>query len=92
MSRNPLGNQLDQPLRAALTLLATGRVVPPSPGAAAGLRYLRDRISVPRDMPLRSARLLRQALERTAAIDGDQQSEPLPLEHRFDQDPRPFLS
>ena len=43
-------------------------------------------------MPLRSARLLRQALERTAAIDGDQQSEPLPLEHRFDQDPRPFLS
>ena len=42
-------------------------------------------------MPLHSARLLRQALEATAVLDGDQQPEPLPFEHRFDQDPRPFL-
>ena len=67
------------------------RSVSPEPGSAAALRYLRDRISVPRDMPLHSARLLRQALEATAVLDGDQQPEPLPFEHRFDQDPRPFL-
>ena len=91
LARNPLGDAFDQPLRAALTALMQGRSVSPEPGSAAALRYLRDRISVPRDMPLHSARLLRQALEATAVLDGDQQPEPLPFEHRFDQDPRPFL-
>lgn len=91
LARNPLGDAFDQPLRAALTALMQERSVSPEPGSAAALRYLRDRISVPRDMPLHSARLLRQALEATAVLDGDQQPEPLPFEHRFDQDPRPFL-
>ena len=92
MVRNPLGAGLDQPLRAALTWMVTGLTVRPQAGAAMGLRYLRDRISVPRDMPLLSGRCLRQALERTAALDGDGQPEPLPIQHRFDQDPRPFLA
>ena len=91
LARNPLGDAFDQPLRAALTALMQGRSVSPEPGSAAALRYLRDRISVPRDMPLHSARLLRQALEATAVLDGNQQPAPLPFEHRFDQDPRPFL-
>lgn len=91
LARNPLGDAFDQPLRAALTALMQERSVSPEPGSAAALRYLRDRISVPRDMPLHSARLLRQALEATAVLDGDQQPTPLPFEHRFDQDPRPFL-
>ena len=91
LARNPLGDAFDQPLRAALTALMQGRSVSPELGSAAALRYLRDRISVPRDMPLHSARLLRQALEATAVLDGDQQPAPLPFEHRFDQDPRPFL-
>ena len=91
MSRNPLGDALDQPLRAALTWMLTGITVRPQAGSAVGLRYLRDRISVPRDMPLASGRCLRRALERTAALDGNAQPEPLPLQHRFDQDPRPFL-
>ena len=91
LARNPLGDAFDQPLRAALTALMQERSVSPEPGSAAALRYLRDRISVPRDMPLHSARLLRQALEATAVLDGDQQPAPLPFEHRFDQDPRPFL-
>ncbi|QNI73899.1 glutathione S-transferase family protein [Synechococcus sp. NOUM97013] len=91
LARNPLGDAFDQPLRAALTTLMQERSVSPEPGSAAALRYLRDRISVPRDMPLHSARLLRQALEATAVLDGDQQPTPLPFEHRFDQDPRPFL-
>ena len=91
-SRNPLGDGFDQPLRAALTHLVTGEACQPAPGSAAALRHLRDRISVPRDMPLLSARALRQALEATAALDGSAQSEPLPVQHRFDQDPRPFLA
>ncbi len=91
LQRNPLGDAFDQPLRAALTALMHDQPVVPEAGSASALRYLRDRISVPRDMPLHSARLLRQVLEATAALDGDQQSPPLPFEHRFDQDPRPFL-
>ena len=55
------------------------------------LERLRDRISVPRDMPLPAARLLRQALERTAAIDGPDQPPPLPIRDRFDQDPTAFV-
>ena len=92
LNRSPLGERFDQPLRAALSALMLEQPVKPASGSAAALRYLRDRISVPRDMPLESARSLRQALESTAALDGDQQPEPLPFEHRFDQDPRPFLS
>ena len=91
MARNPLGSRFDQPLRAALTLMLQGIPVRPEAGSALGLRYLRDRISVPRDMPLLSGRALRQALERTAALDGPEQPDALPLQHRFDQDPRPFL-
>jgi glutathione S-transferase len=95
MRRHPLGAEgFDAPLRAALTDLASGNPCPPPPGSAAALRHLRDRISVPRDMPLHAARHLRSALERTARLDSADpaaQPGPLPLQHRRDQDPRPFL-
>ena len=94
-ARNPLDpDTFDLALRSALTRLATGAVVAPPPRSAAGLRYLRDRISVPRDMPLHSARALREALEATALLDPATplaQGEPIPEHHRRDQDPRPFL-
>ncbi|MFN9546162.1 MAG: glutathione S-transferase family protein [Cyanobacteriota bacterium] len=106
LARNPLPPELFDPaLRCALTTLLAGTTeagagdndmaLMPPPGSAPGLRYLRDRISVPRDMPLHSARRLRQALEATALrdpADPRAQSQPIPLGHRRDQDPRPFLS
>ncbi len=96
MARNPLGRDgLDRPLRCALTLLITGRACPPPAGSAKGLRYLRDRISVPRDMPLHAARRLRRALETTACLDPadpDAQGDAIPVQHRRDQDPSPFLA
>ncbi|GCE65878.1 glutathione S-transferase family protein [cyanobiont of Ornithocercus magnificus] len=88
---NPLGSSnFDQPLRCALTKLITGKLVQPTVGSAPGLRYLRDRISVPRDMPLLAARLLRQSLEATASLDGSGQGKPIPLRNRLDQDPMSF--
>jgi glutathione S-transferase len=94
--RNPLGAEaFDPALRAALTTLALGSSVTPPAGSASGLRDLRDRISVPRDMPLHAARLLRQALEATARLDPATPTTPgraIPLQHRRDQDPQPFLA
>jgi len=81
-------------LRAALTHLVHGEECAPPAGTARMLRSLMQAISVPRDMPLHSARRLRQALEHTARldpIDGQAEPLPLPLNHRLDQDPSPFL-
>ena len=81
-------------LRCVLTRLVLGWECPPPAGTAKSLRSLAQRISVPRDMSLYSARRLRQALQNTAALDplgADAWPAPLPLNHRRDQDPLPFL-
>ena len=88
------GAGLDQALACALTRLVTGEACPPPAGSAAGLRYLRDRVCVPRDMSLHGARRLRQALEGTAQLDpapGTPSGTPIPTSHRRDQDPRRFV-
>ena len=77
-------------LRCALTQLMTGQACTPPPDSDLALRYLRDRISVPRDMSIYAAKHLRTALEHTAALVGDRQSEPIPHRHRRDQDPANF--
>ena len=64
----------------------------PEKKSASALRYLRDRISVPRDLPLISARLFRQALERTAKIDGSDLGSEIPTRNRLDQNPIQFNS
>ena len=88
---SPMQNELfDQPLRAALTYMISKNVCPPEKRSASALRYLRDRISVPRDMPLLSGRLLRQALERTANIDGSDLGPEIPTRNRLDQNPIQF--
>ena len=89
---NPIGPLFDQPLRAALTQMILNKSCLPNQGSAIGLRYLRDRISVPRDMPLLSARQFRQALEKTAEMDGPAEGPPLPVRDRYDQNPKPFLT
>ena len=88
---SPMQNKsFDQPLRAALTSMITNHACSPEKGSASALRYLRDRISVPRDMPLLSGRLFRQALERTANIAGSDPGPKIPTRNRFDQNPIPF--
>jgi glutathione S-transferase len=81
---------MDEALRCALTHLVTGNLCQPPKGADAALRYLRDRISVPRDMSIYAAKRLRTSLEATAALAGDRQGIPIPTQHRRDQDPAQF--
>ncbi|MGF1461170.1 MAG: glutathione S-transferase family protein [Leptolyngbyaceae cyanobacterium] len=90
---NPLQDSvIDEALRCALTTMMTGAVCQPPAGADKGLRYLRDRINVPRDMSIYAAKHLRTALEQTAAQVGPQQGPEIPIRHRRDQDPREFAS
>jgi glutathione S-transferase len=88
---NPADDSLfDEALRCALTHMMTGETCTPPPGSDAALRYLRDRINVPRDMSIYAGKRLREALEKTAALAGDRQGPPIPLRHRRDQDPADF--
>lgn len=88
---NPAEDELfDEALRCALTAMMKGEDCKPPSGSDVALRYLRDRISVPRDMSIYAAKRLRQALEKTAALAGDRQGPPIPVRHRRDQDPANF--
>jgi glutathione S-transferase len=88
---NPADNQLmDEALRCALTNMMTDSNCIPPQGSDAALRYLRDRISVPRDMSIYAAKRLRAALEQTAALVGSAQGTPIPFNHRRDQNPANF--
>jgi glutathione S-transferase len=88
---NPADDKLiDEALRCALTYMITKEVCPPPKDADLALRYLCDRISVPRDMSIYAAKRLREALETTAALAGDRFPPALPIKHRRDQDPANF--
>ncbi len=88
---NPAEDHLfDEALRCALTNMMTSEICPPPPSSDLALRYLRDRINVPRDMSIYAAKRLRAALESTAVLAGDRPSPPLPIKHRRDQDPANF--
>ena len=89
---NPLGADVfDEALRCALTRLMTEEVCEPPSGSDRGLRYLRDRINVPRDMSIYAAKRLRTAVEETAALAGDAQGPAIPVRHRQDQNPLDFV-
>ena len=90
---NPADAKLfDEALRCALTNMMTDKTCTPPAGSDVALRYLRDRINVPRDMSIYAAKRLRTALEKTAALIGDAQPEPLPVRHRYDQNPANFIA
>ena len=90
---NPAEDSLiDEALRSALTAMITGQTCAPPPDSDLALRYLRDRISVPRDMSIYAAKRLRESLEATAALAGDRQGPSIPLKHRRDQNPTEFAA
>ncbi|NJN61685.1 MAG: glutathione S-transferase family protein [Coleofasciculaceae cyanobacterium RL_1_1] len=90
---NPLeDDRMDLALRCALTHLITGEMPTPPPGSDVALRYLRDRVNVPRDMSIYAAKHLRTSLEAIAAIAGDRSGPEISLRHRRDQDPKNFAS
>lgn len=90
---NPAPAELfDEALRCALTLMMTGNACKPPLESDSALRYLRDRISVPRDMSIYAAKRLREALEKTAALVGDRQGVAIPINHRRDQNPAQFIT
>ncbi|MGI0482980.1 glutathione S-transferase family protein [Geminocystis sp. CENA526] len=82
--------KFDRALRCALTYMMTEKPCPPPENTYIALRYLRDRISIPRDMSIYAGKRLRSALEFTASLEGDRQPEPLPIRHRRDQNPINF--
>ncbi len=88
---NPADDRtFDEALRCALTVMMTGKPCTPPAEMDVALRYLRDRVNVPRDMSIYAAKRLRTALEETAALLGDGQPAPLPVQNRRDQDPIHF--
>lgn len=88
---NPADDALmDIALRCTLTNLMSSEACPPPLGSDVALRYLRDRINVPRDMSIYAAKRLRESLETTAALAGNGQSIPIPVKHRRDQNPADF--
>jgi glutathione S-transferase len=88
---NPSEN-FDLALRCALTYLVKQEACAPPAGSDVGLRYLRDRVNVPRDMSIYAAKRLREALEMTAKLDGDRQGPAISTQHRRDQDPTQFVA
>ena len=90
---NPCENDLFEiGLRAALTYIVTGETNNVEDSCATGLRFLRDRISVPRDMPIISARILRGALEKISSQSDLKEVHNIPTQHRYDQNPMHFLN
>lgn len=77
---------------ALSTLVGNGEVygVSSEEGAVA-LFYIRDRVNVPRDMSIWAARRLRAALTASAAAVGPVSVPPIPMEHRYDQQPGEFI-
>ena len=90
---NPYKNEFfEESLRSALSYMITGELSIPKKIAGKSLKYLKSRISVPRDMPVISARLLRQSLNNIESLSDNKEIDKIPFRHRYDQDPRNFIS
>ncbi len=88
---NPYNKSLfEESLRSTLTHMITGEVYKPQYNAGESIKYLKNRISAPRDMPVISARILRQSLYKIESLSDNKDIEKIPVRHRYDQDPRNF--
>ena len=67
--------------------MMTGELLIPNNQSGKSLKYLKDRISVPRDMPIISARLLRQSLNAIESLSTISEFKKIPTSNRFDQNP-----
>eukprot|EP00746_Dinoflagellata_sp_MGD_P009715 gnl/MRDRNA2_/MRDRNA2_119845_c0_seq1.p1 gnl/MRDRNA2_/MRDRNA2_119845_c0~~gnl/MRDRNA2_/MRDRNA2_119845_c0_seq1.p1 ORF type:complete len:410 (-),score=84.00 gnl/MRDRNA2_/MRDRNA2_119845_c0_seq1:61-1290(-) len=86
---------VDEAMRCALTTLVSsnGEICGLKDEAqAVALRYIRDRVNVPRDMSIWAGRRFRDALEKTAATSSMRQGPAIPVKHRRDQNPVPFVA
>lgn len=86
---------VDEAVRCALTTLVSsnGEVCELKDEIqAVALRYIRDRVNVPRDMSIWAGRRFRDALEQTAASASMRQGPAIPVKHRRDQNPVPFVT
>ena len=93
INSNPCKNDLFEfALKSVLTFMSTKEIIQVDNDSAVGLRYLRDRISVPRDMPVLSARILRQSIEKIASFCESNDIFKIPTQHRYDQNPFDFLT
>ena len=89
---NPFDKEFfEESLRSALTHMITGEVIIPEKLSGKSLRFLKNRISVPRDMSIISARLLRQSLNKIELLSDKNEIDKIPLKHRYDQDPSKFI-
>ncbi len=92
INANPYDKKFfDESLRSALTHMITGEVRVPETIGSKSLKYLKNRISVPRDMPLISARLFRQSLNKIESLCKNNEEDIIPVRHRYDQDPAKFI-
>ena len=83
-------NFFEESLRSALTYMLTGDLIKPKNDAGKSINYIKNRISVPRDMPVISARLLRQSLNKVESYSKNKTITKIPSQHRYDQDPKFF--
>ena len=81
----------DKSLRSALTYMITSEINKPPSKSSKSINYLKNRISVPRDMPLISARLLRQSLNKIESLNNNFEMDKIPVKHRYDQNPDAFI-
>ncbi len=89
---NPYDKEsFEESLRSALTHMITGEVRTPEKLLGISIKYLKNRISVPRDMPIISARLLRQSLNKIEYLSDNDEVDSIPFRHRYDQDPINFI-
>ena len=91
INSNPYKKDLfEESLRSALTYMVTSEVNNIPNKAFLSIIYLKNRISVPRDMPIISARLLRKSLNKIAPQGENFTIDKIPDKNRYDQDPEKF--